>query len=150
MASSRYEERFWQKKCLEEMTETEWELLCDRCGKCCLVKLEDADTEQIYFTDVACQFMDQTTCQCSDYNNRSKVKDCVKLDPGNIMELSWLPSSCSYKLVANGVDLPSWHHLISGSEYFIHSSGASIKGRVISEQCVKDHDLEDHIIRWVD
>ena len=76
-----------KKICLDEMTETEWELLCDRCGKCCLVKLEDLGAEQIYFTDVACKFMDQTTCRCSDYNNRSKVRDCVKLDAGNIMEL---------------------------------------------------------------
>ncbi len=144
-----YDEKFWQKKCLEEMTEYEWELLCDRCGKCCLVKLEDVDTEQIFFTEVVCEFMDQTTCQCSDYKNRDKVKDCVKLDSVNIAELSWLPSSCAYRLVAEGIDLPSWHHLLSGSEYLVQSSGASIMGRVISETHVKDQDLENHIIRWV-
>jgi uncharacterized cysteine cluster protein YcgN (CxxCxxCC family) len=144
-------EPWWQTKSLEQMSDSEWELLCDGCAKCCLVKLEDADTEEIYYTNVSCQLLDTESCRCGDYAGRHKiVEDCLKLDRSNVNQLEWLPNSCSYRLLAAGKKLPDWHHLRSGSRETIHSYGASLRGRVVSERDVKDDDIEDHIIRWID
>lgn len=140
---------FWQSKPLEEMTHLEWEALCDGCGKCCMNKLEDEETGEIHFTNVACKLFDAKTCRCQNYVNRRKiVPQCHQLTPKKVRRLSWLPSSCAYRLIAEGKELPSWHHLISGSRTTIHKVGASMRHRVISELHVKD--LEDHIVDWID
>ncbi|MFC5384585.1 YcgN family cysteine cluster protein [Aquamicrobium segne] len=122
---------FWKTKQLEEMSATEWEQLCDGCGKCCLSKLEDDDTGEIYWTSVACRLFDAETCRCSDYENRfKKVPDCVALTPKNVRTITWLPSTCAYRLVAQGQDLYWWHRLVSGSADTVHEAGTSIQGRV--------------------
>lgn len=135
---------FWKAKSLEEMTPAEWESLCDGCGKCCLSKLEDDDTGEIYWTDVGCRLFDVKTCQCSNYANRFKhVKDCVQLNPKNVRTIRWLPTTCAYRLVAEGEDLFDWHHLISGSRDTVHEAGASMLGRVRAlETDIKN--LEDY------
>ncbi len=104
------------------MTDREWESLCDGCGKCCLVKLEDADdSTKTYFTDVGCKLLDGETCRCTDYKHRTdKVKDCVRLTPRNIRRIVWLPPSCGYRLVADGKDLYWWHPLVSGDPETVH------------------------------
>ena len=143
--------QFWQTKSLEQMNAEEWELLCDGCAKCCLVKLQDSDNDEIFYTNVSCELLDINSCRCGDYKGRHNiVNDCIKLDKENIDALSWLPTSCSYRLVAAGKPLPEWHHLITGSRQTLHSYGASLQGRVISELDVDDDDIEDHIIQWVD
>ena len=143
--------QFWQTKSLEQMNAEEWELLCDGCAKCCLVKLQDSDNDEIFYTNVSCELLDINSCRCGDYEGRhSIVDDCIKLDKENIHALSWLPASCSYRLIAVGKPLPEWHHLITGSRQTLHSYGASLQGRVISELDVDDDDIEDHIIQWVD
>ncbi len=102
-------EPFWKTKTLDEMSEAEWESLCDGCGKCCLIGLEDEDTGEIHLTDVACKLFDAGTCQCSNYPERKKyVPDCVKLTPKNVPELHWLPKTCAYRLVAQKRDLFWW------------------------------------------
>lgn len=144
-------DQFWQHKALSEMSSSEWESLCDGCGKCCLVKLEDADNGDIYHTDVGCKLLDLHSCQCSNYQRRHEfVDDCMKLSPNNIGELDWLPESCSYRMLARGQELPSWHHLISGNRDKVHSYGISLRGRAVSELDVRDDRMEDHIIHWVD
>ena len=141
---------WWQTKSLDQMDDAQWEALCDGCAKCCLVKLEDADTEEIYYTNVSCQLLDTESCRCSDYEGRHKiVDDCIKLDRSNVNKLEWLPQSCSYRLIAAGQSLPDWHHVRTGDREAMHSYGASLRGKVTSELEVHDDDIEDHIIKWI-
>lgn len=138
---------FWKTKSLAEMTQPEWESLCDGCGRCCLHKLRDEETEALSFTNVACRLLDTQTCQCRDYANRfAKVPDCVQLTPGALHEINWLPPSCAYRLLHEGKDLPAWHPLVSGTAETVLTSGASAAGRVIDER--EAGPLEHHITEW--
>jgi uncharacterized protein len=141
---------FWQRKSLEEMTDSEWESLCDGCGKCCLNKLEEEGTDRTYYTDVGCRLLDGQTCRCGDYEHRSeKVDDCVRLSPETLKTITWLPPSCAYVLVAKGRDLYWWHPLVSGDPETVHTAGVSVRGRVnASEAQVPDDMLEDYIVSW--
>jgi uncharacterized protein len=122
---------FWKSKSLAEMSPSEWESLCDGCGKCCLSKLEDEDTGEIHWTSVACRLFDSGACKCRDYPNRTKkVHDCVQLTPDNVGTISWLPTTCGYRLVNEGKDLFDWHPLISGSAKTVHEAGVSVRGKV--------------------
>lgn len=143
-------ERFWESKALTEMTEAEWESLCDGCGKCCLEKLEDFDSGEVFFTRISCSLLDNESCQCSDYAHRKqRVPECVVLTPDNVDQLRWLPKTCAYRRVSEGKPLPRWHHLVSGSRATIHEARMSVQGRVISEEYVHPDDWEDQIIKWV-
>jgi len=140
---------FWKTKNMAEMSQKEWESLCDGCGKCCCIRLEDEDTAQIYITDVVCKLFDAESCQCTDYPNRSqKVPDCVTLTPENTPQLHWMPQTCAYRILANGGELPSWHHLVSGSRETIHEAGMSVQGAVISEVHVPEDDHIKRIVIW--
>lgn len=141
--------KFW-KKPLEAMTKSEWESLCDGCGRCCLVKLEDEDTGRIHFTDVTCRLFEAHSCKCGDYPGRkAKVPDCVKLTPKKVREISWLPPTCAYRLAAEGKDLFAWHHLISGSRETVHEAGVSVRGRNgPDEDDVSVSELIERIVKW--
>ncbi len=140
---------FWETKKLHEMSVGEWESLCDGCGKCCLVKLEDEDTGDIYTTDVSCKLLNTETCRCKNYANRhSIVDDCIKLDPGNVTELGWLPATCAYRLVWEDKPLAPWHPLVSGNRKSVHDAGVSVRGKVTSEDLVDIEDLPSHIRDW--
>jgi uncharacterized protein len=129
------------------MTPSEWESLCDGCGKCCLHKLQFEDTGELAYTNVACRLLDLKTCRCRRYAQRQRyVPDCVRLDPQNVGELDWMPSTCAYRLVAEGKDLPSWHPLVSGDPQSVHDAGISIRGRAIPEE--RAWTLENHIVDW--
>ncbi len=140
---------FWRKP-LTEMTQGEWESLCDGCGRCCLVKLEDEDTGKVHFTSVGCRLLRSEDCRCADYPKRQKkVPDCIKLTPDVVMSVSWLPPTCAYRLVADGKDLPDWHPLISGSRDTVHTAGISAKGRITAnEDDVPEDELVDFIVGW--
>lgn len=140
-------QQFWKEKTLEQMSQAEWESLCDRCAKCCLEKLEDEDTGEILYTNVACRLLDIETCRCSNYAERQRfVYSCVRLTPQKVAELPWLPSTCAYRLVYEGKDLPAWHPLITGDANSTQKAGMSCHGRIISERIVTD--LEDYICDW--
>ena len=142
---SKIEPEFWKKKSFNQMSEDEWEALCDGCGKCCLHKLEDEDNGEIFYTEVACRLLDIKTCRCMKYSARKKlVPDCVILKPENVDPFNWLPKTCAYRLLSEGKDLYNWHPLLSGSQNSIHEAGISVKGKVISERSAGD--LQDHII----
>lgn len=141
---------FWQAKTLDEMSAEEFESLCDGCGKCCLHKLEDEDTGDVYYTKVACQYLDEVTCRCHEYEQRQKlVPECVVLTPSSVKDTYWLPETCAYRLVAEGIPLFDWHPLVSGDPQSVHTTGMSVLGRVVAEKTVDTEDLEDYIVRWV-
>jgi len=138
---------FWKRKSLREMTRSEWESLCDGCGRCCLHKLRDDETGRLAWTEVACRLLDHATCRCTDYaNRRERVPDCVKLTPAKVEKLDWLPPSCAYRVVAEGRDLAWWHPLVSGDPRTVHEAGVSVRGRVVDER--EAGALEDHVVRW--
>ena len=147
LVSDEGERPFWKAKRLDELSHDEWEQLCDGCGKCCLEKLEDADTGEISYTEVACRLLDIRRCRCTRYAERRRfVPNCEQLDPTNIHRFNWLPSSCAYRLLANGQDLPWWHHLVSGERDLVHRVGASVRGRAVPES--RAGPLEHHIVTW--
>lgn len=142
--------KFWQVKKLHEMSEVEWESICDGCGKCCLQKLECEDTGEVFYTDVACKLLDLETCNCMEYSNRaSLVPECLKLDKNNIDQWSFLPGSCSYRLLSESKPLPNWHPLIKGDRSEMLTLGCSVSGRVLPETAVCEDDLESHLVTWV-
>ena len=125
---------FWKTKDITEMTNAEWESLCDGCGLCCQISAEDISTGELAVSNVACKYLDLCTHQCKSYTNRQElVKDCIKVTPQNVDSLYWLPGTCGYRLVAAGFDLPSWHHLKCGDRMRVHKRGPSMMGNLISE-----------------
>jgi uncharacterized cysteine cluster protein YcgN (CxxCxxCC family) len=128
-------DQFWKRKSLSEMTATEWESLCDGCGLCCMLKVQDEDTGDVFYTDVACRLFDIETCRCTDYANRAKqVADCLVLTPDEKDAYEWLPDSCAYRRLANGQELPGWHPLITGRPESVHEAGISMQGKATSEK----------------
>lgn len=145
------EQPFWKQKPLQQMTQAEWESLCDGCAKCCLVKLQDDETGEIAYTSVGCQYLDPDSCRCSEYARRQQlVAECIALEPEMSEVFAWLPDSCAYRLVAEGRELPRWHPLISGDPDSVHASGNSVQHRIVSERDVDPDDLEEFIVYWVE
>lgn len=143
----RKDEPFWKVKPLERMSLEEWESLCDGCGKCCLHKIEYEDTREVEYTEVACGLLDMVACRCTDYANRIvRVPDCVKLTPGTLTTIEWLPPTCAYRLISEGKDLFDWHPLISGDPESVHRAGVSVRGRCVAERDAGD--LQDHVVEW--
>ncbi|VAX06959.1 UPF0260 protein YcgN [hydrothermal vent metagenome] len=139
---------FWKQKPLNELTHKEWEALCDGCAKCCLHRLEDEDTQEIQFTNVVCRLLDPENGKCTKYGGRSTlVPTCVTMTIKDLENPYWLPSTCAYRLLAEGKELPDWHPLVSGNQYSVFNAGHSVLGRAICE--TKADELEYHMIDWV-
>jgi len=137
-------DRFWELP-LKSLDREEWEALCDGCGKCCIHKLEDEETGELLPTNVACRLLDRSTCRCSNYRvRRAFVPDCVRLTAANVAGIDWLPSTCAYRLRAEGMPLFDWHPLISGSSESVHEAGMSVRGWTISED--EAGELEHHLV----
>lgn len=136
--------KFWEDLPLEALDRAQWEALCDGCGKCCLHKLEDEETGELFATNVACKLLDRRMGLCKDYKHRrAYVPECVRLTTRNVRDIEWLPSTCAYRLRANGEKLPEWHYLVSGDREAVHKAGESTRGWTISEDDAGD--LEHHM-----
>jgi len=142
---------WWNTKALDQLNAQEWEALCDGCAKCCLHKLEDEDSGEVFYTKVRCRHLDEQACRCTDYANRSVlVPNCIQLQRGEVASLDWLPSTCAYRLRAHNQPLPAWHYLVSGDKMSVHEAGISIRGRAISDEYVHPDGYDEHIISWVE
>jgi uncharacterized protein len=140
---------FWQSKTLSQLSAAEWESLCDGCGKCCLHKLQDEDTEELLFTCVSCEFLDTESCGCRVYENRNDfVPDCLNLKAEDVPEVApWLPETCAYRLLHESKPLPQWHPLIQGDKLLMHQNHISVRSKAISETEVPENEWEDYVIQ---
>jgi len=142
---------WWNEKPLAELDAQQWEALCDGCARCCLHKLEDEDDGEVFYTRVRCRYLDEKSCRCSDYPNRSVlVENCIHLDASNAGSLEWLPVTCAYRMRARGLPLEAWHPLVSGDPDSVHRAGISIRGRCISDEYVHPDGYDEHIVHWVE
>jgi uncharacterized cysteine cluster protein YcgN (CxxCxxCC family) len=138
---------FWETKTLKQMSKPEWESLCDGCARCCLHKLEDEDTDEVYYTDIHCRYMDKNDCSCTVYQTRNeKVPECIWLTPEQAHSFHWLPDTCAYRLVAEGKPLYDWHPLISGDPDSVHKSGISLQGKGIPDDKIPEEEWQSRII----
>jgi uncharacterized cysteine cluster protein YcgN (CxxCxxCC family) len=149
--STEFSPGWWNSKSLEQLTTSEWEALCDGCAKCCLHKLEDDDSGEVYYTKVRCRYLDEDSCRCSDYAQRSVLMpNCIHLRVEEVSGYDWLPSTCAYRLRAHNLPLPEWHPLETGDSQSVHEAGVSIRGRAISDEFVHPDGFDEHIVQWVE
>lgn len=143
---------FWQTKTWQEMTDSEWESLCDGCGQCCLHKLEDEDSGDVALTRIACDLLDLKTCRCQNYSQRTQlVSGCLDLRKREFSEYHyWLPKTCAYRLLGEGKDLPDWHPLVTGTLTSVSAAGISVSGYAIKSYGIDEADYEDYITEWLD
>jgi uncharacterized cysteine cluster protein YcgN (CxxCxxCC family) len=155
--------RYWEEKSLSEMTESEWEGICDGCAKCCLHKYIDDESveeaiptdninagEKILFTNIVCTLLNTKTCSCTRYSERSVlVPDCVKLTKDNLKDIFFMPPSCSYRRLHEGRGLPSWHPLLNiNKKTAMHRAGMSVRGKTVFDHDVDLDNFEDYIVIW--
>lgn len=141
---------FWRAKGLNEMSPQEWEALCDGCARCCLLKLEDEESGDVAYTDIACRLLDRGACRCTRYGQRrALVPDCVVLTPEDLPRIArWMPPTCAYRLLWEGKDLYWWHPLVSGDPETVHAAGVSVRGWAVCERDVPEEEEQDHVIPW--
>ena len=140
-------DRFWERLALEALSSAQWESLCDGCGRCCLIKIEDSDSGELFYTNVVCRYHDSEACRCTCYAERTRrVPDCLRVTPEIARTARWLPDTCAYRLLAEGRPLYNWHPLISGDPDSVHAAGISVRGRVVPETCVHPDELPDHLV----
>jgi uncharacterized cysteine cluster protein YcgN (CxxCxxCC family) len=143
---------YWETKALNEMSPEEWEALCDGCAKCCLFKIEDEDTGEVEYTNIACRMLDLKTCRCKIYEHRFEViKDCLSLTYEKLLEIDWLPESCAYRRIAEGRGLAWWHPLISGTQDTLRQAGVSVCCQeVVGELQADLSKIEAYVIDWIE
>lgn len=149
MIAKRYEP-FWKTTSLENMSTDEWESICDGCGKCCLQKLQDDETDEIFYTRLSCHQLDVGASQCKVYETRqSKVPGCITLTPDKIDEFQWLPDTCSYRVLHETKELPDWHPLVVGNNKEMLRQGLTVQHYAVNENTVEEEEWDTYIIKWV-
>ena len=142
---------FWRDKTLSQMSDSEWESLCDGCARCCMIKLEDEDTAEVHYTAIVCDLLDQQACRCTQYPKRhALIPDCVQLTPARATEFSWLPTTCAYRTLAEGRELAWWHPLVSGDRATVHQADISVRGKVVAHSRVHEDQEMEMIVNWVE
>lgn len=142
---------FWREKSLQQLSEAEWEALCDGCARCCMIKLQDEDSAEVHYTAMVCDLLDAEACRCTRYPQRHElVADCVVLTPQRASEFHWLPTTCAYRTLAEGRALQWWHPLVSGDADTVHEAGISVRGKVVAESAVHADEHEAMIVTWVE
>lgn len=143
-------ERFWLLP-LNNLNRVEWELLCDHCGRCCLKKLQDEETNELAWTRIICRYHDADESGCTCYEDRTeKVPECMDVRNMTDAQLHWMPSTCAYRLRKEDKPLYAWHPLLSGSMEAMNRAGISVTGKTVSEDHVHELGYDEHIIRWVE
>lgn len=143
--------RFWETKGLDEMTDAEWESLCDGCARCCLIKLEDEEDGTVHHTSLVCHLLDIETCRCTHYAERHDiVRDCIEFTADLAGQLKWLPTTCAYRRLAEGLPLPSWHPLVTGDPTSVHEAGISVRDKVIPVHLVHEDEHLHHVVHWIE
>ncbi len=138
---------FWKEKPLLEMSNDEWESLCDGCGRCCVWKFEDEDSGEILYTDIRCKMFDDSQCRCTDYSHRNKlIPECMDIRSFADQQYAWLPDTCAYRLQHEGKPLFDWHHLISGDKNTVHQAGISLQNKTVCGEKFTEEDIVRHII----
>lgn len=141
------EKPFWETKGLEQMSPEEWDALCDGCGQCCMVKIEDEDTGGVFLTRLTCSLLDNGSCRCKDYENRfARMPDCLSVDLKAVRKLKWLPETCAYRRIDEGRGLAWWHPLVSGDPETVHQAGVSVRGWTRSEEGIPEEEIARYII----
>jgi len=142
---------FWREKRLQDMSPAEFEAVCDGCARCCMVKLEDEDTDEVFYTAMVCDLLETDSCRCSRYQQRHElVPDCVVLTAERASSFHWLPQSCAYRTLAEGRELQWWHPLVSGSPDTVHEAGISVRDKVVPESSVHVDAYESMLVTWVE
>ena len=145
-----HDQKFWEKP-LSELSNDEWEMLCDGCGRCCLKKVVDDESEAIHYTRVVCKYFLEESSSCQCYKDRSElVPDCLNVKSMDLAAINWMPDTCAYRLRFDNKPLFDWHPLIAGSRELMDKQGISIRGRAVSEEYVHPEGLDEHIIQWVE
>ena len=142
---------FWREKTLAEMTDAQWESLCDGCARCCMIKLQDEDTDEVHYTALVCDLLDINGCRCTRYPQRHElVADCVVLTPDRAAQFHWLPTTCAYRVLAEGGELAWWHPLVSGDPESVHLAGISVRDKVVPQGTVHEDEHQEMVITWVE
>ena len=142
---------FWQEKSLAQMNEAEWESLCDGCARCCMIKLQDEETDEVHYTALVCDLLDIEACRCTRYPQRHElVPDCVELTAQTAAAFRWLPVTCAYRTLAEGRPLPTWHPLVSGDSDSVHRAGISVRGKVVPQAAVHVDEQDTMVVSWVE
>jgi len=143
-------EKFWEKP-LSQLSTEQWEALCDGCGRCCLKKFSDEESDELVYTRVICSYFSEETSQCGCYEERTKlVPECLNVKDMDMQSVNWMPDTCAYRLRFENKPLFPWHPLLAGSQEQMGVAGISINGKVVNEDNVHPQGFEEHIIHWVE
>jgi len=137
---------FWEQP-LHSLSQPDWEALCDGCAQCCLIKLQDDETEEIFATDVVCRFLDAQSGHCGVYAERAiKKPECFVIERNNAEHYSWLPKTCAYRLRHEDKPLPDWHPLIAGNREAMLAADIAVSNWCVSEALIDDEQLSERVL----
>jgi uncharacterized cysteine cluster protein YcgN (CxxCxxCC family) len=137
---------FWKVKKLKDFSNEEWEQICCNCGLCCLIKLQNEEDDEVYYTRIICHLFDKKSRLCKEYKNRcTLVPECLKVTPENIDKLEWMPKNCAYRILNETGDLPLWHPLKKESVDLPKLPENLVCDILVDEDSLEDYIVEDEV-----